>query len=201
MNVYWEFLSRPSSPNSTTRGIDVLPFFTRDVLVLTAFFSSIYLLTNLLLTTLWPTWHRSLERRKRSELPSYVLCLAHHFVAVPTAWYRVTMDWYTSPADVLGIDYAPLTATIAPWCIAYLITDTIFYALPEVMRGKFDYITHHVLVLSLVMSSLYGPGSLLRYIPLLLISDTTNIFFNLAWLLRLVGMRGSFVVSVCGTTY
>ena len=194
MNAYWEFLSRPTSAISTTRGIDVLPFFTRDVVILTAFFSSIYLLTNVLLTTLWPNWHRSLEQRKRSELPSYVLCLVHHFVAVPTAWYRVTQDWYHP--STIEIDYAPLTATIAPWCIAYLITDTIFYALPEVMRGKFDYITHHVLVLSLVISSLFGPGSLLRYIPLLLISDSTNIFFNLAWLLRLVGMRGSFVVLV-----
>ena len=194
MNAYWEFLSRPSSTNSTTRGIDVLPYFTRDVLLLTVFFSSIYLLTNVLLTTLWPTWHRSLDQRKRSELPSYILCLVHHFVAVPTAWYRVTADWYQPLA--VEIDYAPITATIAPWCIAYLITDTLFYALPEVLRGKFDYIMHHILVLSLVISSLFGPGSLLRYIPLLLISDTTNIFFNLAWLLRLVGMRGSFVVTV-----
>ena len=194
MNAYWEFLSRPSSTNSTTRGIDVLPYFTRDVLLLTVFFSSIYLLTNVLLTTLWPTWHRSLDQRKRSELPSYILCLVHHFVAVPTAWYRVTADWYQPLA--VEIDYAPITATIAPWCIAYLITDTLFYALPEVLRGKFDYIMHHILVLSLVISSLFGPGSLLRYIPLLLISDTTNIFFNLAWLLRLVGMRGSFVVLV-----
>ncbi len=197
VTIYWDFLRRPSPSSSSTRGFEVLPKLPRDVLLLTAFFSAVFLLAKFVAISLWPTWYRSLPRRKQLEFPSYILCLVHHFVAVPTAWYRVRADFLQTEADLLTVDYAPLTATIAPWCIAYLITDGLFYAIPEALKGKLDMLAHHVLVLFLVASSLYGPGSILRFIPHLLISDTTNIFFNLAWLFRLAGWNGSTIVAVC----
>lgn len=62
------------------------------------------------------------------------------------------------------------------------------------MKGKYEYIIHHTLTLFLVISSLFGNGEILRFIPHLLISDTTNIFFNIAWIMRLFGGKGSTVV-------
>lgn len=197
ITIYWEFLRRPSPSSSSTRGIEVLPKFYRDTLFLTLFFSAVFILTKFVAISKWSTWYKSLPRRKQLEFPSYVLCLVHHFVAVPTAWYRVTSDFIQTENDLLTVDYAPLTATITPWCVAYLVADGLFYAIPEALRGKFDMLAHHILVLVLVLSSMYGPGSILRFIPHLLISDTTNIFFNIAWLLRLVGWKGSTVVTVC----
>jgi TLC domain len=196
--VYIAFLNRPSSNGSITTGVDVLPHLYQNTVLLTLFFSGIFLFTTQIVRNVWSSWYASLGKRKQHELPSYVLCLVHHFVAVPWAWYRVYCDFHLSAEAAASINYAPITAIIAPWCIAYLITDTIFYAIPELLKGKLEYMIHHILVLFLVISSLYGPGSLLRFIPHLLLSDTTNIFFNTAWLLRLSeSTKESFLVKFC----
>ena len=195
LDVYWAFLNRPPSSSSTTTGIDVLPNLTRDVVVLILIFSVIYVIINPIISNLLSTKYSALSERKKEELPSYILCLVHHFVAVPVAWLNIYADYNLTSEAAQSIDYAPITAVIAPWCIAYLMTDTIFYAIPEARLGKFEYIVHHFLTLFLVTSSLFGPGSILRFIPHLLISDTTNIFFNVAWLIRLFGGQGSIFLT------
>lgn len=40
------------------------------------------------------------------------------------------------------------------------------------------------------------PGSYERAVPHFLICETTNIFFNLAWILRAVGYKNSFVTMI-----
>eukprot|EP01034_Spumella_vulgaris_P034368 gene34368-42384_t len=47
----------------------------------------------------------------------------------------------------------------------------------------------------LVLSTLFAQGSLNRFIPHLLICDTTNIFFNTAWLMRTAGLKDHPVVT------
>lgn len=193
--IYWSFLNRPASLSSTTTGIEVLPNLLRDTAFLTSVFSLIYVIITPVASNLLSKKYTALPKRKKDELPSYVLCLIHHIVAVPVAWSNVYADFNLTNEAAQNIDYAPLTAIIAPWCIAYLITDTMFFALPEAFVGKFEYITHHILTLILVISSLFGPGSTLRFIPHLLISDTTNIFFNTAWLIRAMGGQGFFFLN------
>ena len=195
LNAYWRFLNRPPSPSSITTGIDVLPNLSRDIVLLIIIFSVIYVIINPILSNLLSTKYSDISMRKRKELPSYILCLVHHIVAVPVAWFNIYADFNLSWEAAQGIDYAPITAVIAPWCIAYLMTDTIFFAIPEARLGKFEYIIHHALTLFLVTSSLFGPGSILRFIPHLLISDTTNIFFNTAWLIRLFHGERSIILT------
>jgi hypothetical protein len=193
---YWAFLNRPSSPSSTTRGIEALPNLFRDTVFLVIIFSITFSLITPIVSRISSEKYLALTKRKKHELPSYVLCLIHHIVAVPFAWSSLYVDFNLSSEAAQNIDYAPITAVIAPWCIAYLISDTLLFALPEAFEGKFDYVTHHFLTLFLVLSSLVGPGSILRFIPLFLISDTTNLYFNTAWLMRLFGWKDSTAVMI-----
>ena len=66
------------------------------------------------------------------------------------------------------------------------------------VNHKFDYLLHHVCTLILVMFTIMAEdGSICKFIPLLLLCDTTNIFFNSAWLLRLIpNYRESFIVKI-----
>jgi TLC domain len=194
LQSYWLFLNRPSSVLSSNTGFDSLPYFLRDTAFFTALFSSIFLLVNPLLSFFFLRKFNDFPHRKKKELPSYVLCLVHHIVAVPFAWRNIINDLSLGNEAAAMVDYAPITAIIAPWCVAYLVADTMFFAVPEALAGKFEYIIHHLLTLFLVTSSLCASGSILRFIPHLLISDTTNIFFNTAWLIRLFGGRRSFVL-------
>jgi TLC domain len=194
LQSYWLFLNRPSSALSVTTGFDSLPNFLRDTALFTALFSLVFLLVNPLLSAFFLRKFNDFPPRKKKELPSYVLCLVHHIVAVPFAWRNIINDINLEDEAAAMVDYAPITAIIAPWCIAYLVTDTMFFAVPEALAGKFEYIIHHFLTLFLVTSSLFAPGSILRFIPHLLISDTTNIFFNTAWLLRLFGGKRTFAL-------
>lgn len=194
MRSYWMFLNRPASVLSVTSGISSLPNFLRDTSSFAVLFSLIFLLVNPLLSTLFARKFSGFPERKKKELPSYVLCLVHHIVAVPFAWRKIVTDMNLGEEAAAMVDYAPITAIIAPWCIAYLIADTTFFAIPEALTGKFEYIIHHFLTLFLVASSLFAPGSILRFIPHLLISDTTNIFFNTAWLIRLFGGKRTFIL-------
>jgi TLC domain len=192
---YWNFLNRPAPSSSVTTGIEALPNVVRDTVLLTAFFSALFVAITPIVSVILKDRFSALPRRKKHELPSYILCLVHHVVAVPVAWSHIYNDFNLTSEAVQIIDYAPITATIAPWCMAYLIADMMFFAIPEALVGKFEYILHHVLTLFLVISSLFAPGSILRFIPHLLISDTTNIFFNSAWLIRLLGGKGSILLS------
>ena len=65
------------------------------------------------------------------------------------------------------------------------------------MNGVSEYIIHHVFSLWMIFGLLMAPGQLTRFFPHILISDTTNIFFNIAWLLRLAGFRGNPIVTFC----
>lgn len=194
LNIYWSFMNRPAPESSSTSGIEALPHLLRDTALLSIMFSLFFLVITPIVSAVWSKSYFNLPKRKRQELPSYIVCLIHHLVAVPFAWQKVYNDFNLSTEAAQTIDYAFVNAIIAPWCIAYLITDSIFFAIPEMTAGKFEYIIHHFLVLSLVVSSLYCSGSILRFIPHLLISDTTNLFFNTAWLLRLFGGKDSFIV-------
>ena len=187
---YRNFLNRPAPPSSITTGIQALPNVVRDTLLLIAFFSVIYVIITPIASAILKDKFSALPRRKKHELPSYILCLIHHFVAVPVAWYHIYNDFNLTGEAALTIDYAPITATIAPWCIAYIVTTMMFFAVSEALVGKVEYTIHHFLTLFLVVSSLFAPGSILRFIPHLLISDTTNTFLNTVWLISLLGGKG-----------
>jgi hypothetical protein len=192
--IYWEYLSRPPPPQPAPTGFDVMPNFYRDTAIWVSIFSLLFLLVPYISRSLFPAWYANLDKRKRKEYPSYAVCLYHHACLVPRAWLHIYHDLLISTAQSHAINYAAKEAVLAPFCIAYLVSDTLFFALAEALHGKFEFVIHHVMTIYLVASSVSAPGEITRYIPHLLICDTSNLFFNTAWLLRLYGYRDTAIV-------
>jgi len=182
---YWGFLNRPP-PIAPGRGIEGIPHLWRDSALLFLGFSFAFVTLPSLLSRLFPKWYASLDEKKKREIPSYVVCMIHHFYVVPRSWYHIYLDLQLQGEAALLVDYAPLEAVVSPVCIGYLAADTLFYALPNL---SVEYMVHHTLTLFLVWKGINAPSYIVRFIPHLLICDTTQIFFNTAWLLRLAGWR------------
>jgi hypothetical protein len=193
---YWNFMTRKLPTHETIRGIDAIPNFESKVLVWTLFFTVVFFIIPMIAKIVAPSWHASLPARKQREYPAYMVCLIHHGFMVPRAWVHIYSDALRSAAELSVIHYANVEATIAPFCLGYLLGDTICFAIPEVIRGNLEYIIHHVLVSWLVVASLFSSGHMTRFIPHLLLSDTTNIFFNTAWLLRTFGYQDTPIVTI-----
>ena len=198
INMYWEFVTRPPSTIPTPSGLELLPNFIQDSLIWTVIFSLFFIAIPFFIKNFSFTWYESLEKRKKIELPSYCVCLIHHYFMVPRAWIHVFNDFILPINQYNLINYSLIEAKIAPFCMGYLISDTLFYALPQLINEmKYEYIIHHILTIYLVYCTISSnSGTINRFIPHLLICDTTNIFFNTAWLLRLTSMKNSLLVTI-----
>lgn len=194
---YFHFITRPLplAEVAGPTGYESIPDFLSKSIFWSAFFVLLNILVPLILKNVFTRWYASLDPRKRHELPSFVVCLVHHFAMVPTAWLHIYNDYQLTPAQAAVVHYGPIEAVVAPFCIGYLVGDTLCFAIQEALALKFEYIIHHTLTLWLVVSTLFSTGGLNRFIPHLLICDTTNIFFNTAWLMRTVGMKGHPIVT------
>lgn len=192
---YIQYVFRNVPPHEEIRGIDVLPHFPAKIALWSLFFCILHLSIPPITSALFPKWYASLDERKRREYPAYLACLAHHFAMVPRAWLHVIQDFYRPESALLTVQYAPLEATISAFCFGYFIGDTLCYAIPQMWRKEYEFIVHHVLTMWIMSSAIYSPGHFCRYIPHLLLADTTNIFFNVAWLLRLAGWQNHWFVT------
>lgn len=190
---YWAFLSRP--PPSLNSGIESLPTLLQDSIAWTIAFSLGFELAKWILRAASKKWTDSMSAEKKFEWPSFAVCLLHHLRVVPLACLWIYQDFLLSPEDALTVDYTKKEAQIASFCIGYLVADTIYFTFWEVLKGSYAMFIHHSLILFLVLSTLFGDGSLCRFIPHLLICDATGIPFNLAFLLRTMGMRDSILVK------
>ena len=192
---YWKYLS--ASVPASKSGMSHMPFFVRDTVALTCVFTMLYTVVPVIFKLSFTRWFYKLDKKKQEDFPAYAVCLIHHFLLVPRSWYHVIID-FTRGNNVI-YDYGANEAIVAPICVGYLLSDTICYAINEVMtHNKYDYLIHHICTLVLVMFTLMAEdGSICKFIPLLLLCDTTNIFFNSAWLLRLIpNYRESFIVKI-----
>lgn len=191
---YWKYLSKPLK--ETPAGITYMPNFYQNTIVMTLLFSCMYIIVPLLVKIIYNDWYYKLDKKKQEDLPSFIVCLFHHFLLVPRSWYHVINDFNNGNSN---IEYAPIEVIVSPICLGYLISDTIFYAINELFaHNKFDYIVHHVCTVILALFTIFAEdGSICKFIPLLIICDTTNIFFNCAWLFRLTPeWRQSSIVKV-----
>ena len=195
-HTYWRFLNRQPDPNVVwKRGIEEYPNFFYDSLCWGVFFTGLFLVTSAVLRTLWPKWYNSLTPKKQKELPSYVVCLVHHFVRVPGGWINIFRDFYRTEAESAALNYPFMEASVGPFCMGYFIGDLVCFALIEAFHGELEYAVHHVVIISIISASVFQHPFLCRWIPHLLICDTTNIFFNCAWLLRTVGLKDTLLVQ------
>ena len=182
---WWEFLQRPR-PLTTTTGMDALGLerFLYESAFWIVLFSTLFLAVPRLSKALAPKWYDSLQKGHRRDLPSYAVCMVHHFYLVPRSWYRIWID-YNLPASMWAMrDYGPLEAIVSPFCIGYLVADSICYAIPNF---SVEYIIHHVLTISIVLAGVNSNNYIGRFIPHLLVSDTTQLLYNTSWLLKRVG--------------
>lgn len=192
---YWSFITRELPTSETPIGIETVPHFYYKTVLWSLFFCALNFVVPFLAKRMFPKWYGSLSDKDQREFPSYAVCLIHHVIMVPIAWVRIYHDVMLSSEMAAIVDYATAEAGVGPFCIGYLVGDTLCFATQEALALRFEFIVHHFLTISLVMTAIFGPGNLLRYIPHLLICDTTNIFFNSAWLLRRCGLKGSFFVT------
>ena len=198
---YWNFISRELPSNPYPTAMEVIPDFVRKTVLWSLFFSILHIAFPFIARTFFPKWFSNLSARDRKDIGSYVVCTVHHLAMVPLAWVHIYRDFLISAEAAPLVQYAVVEASVAPFVIGYLAGDTICYAIPEMFHLRFEFIVHHVLTLYLIVTSLTGPGYFCRYIPHLIICDTTNIFFNFAWLLRRVGMKGSSLVTALEVTF
>jgi hypothetical protein len=198
---YWSFLSRELPTSALPTALDVTPDFYRKTILWSLFFSILHIVSPFVFRNLFGKWHTSLTARDRKDLPSYVVCTIHHLAMVPTAWYHIYQDTLLSPQLSLLADYALIESSVAPFVIGYLVGDTVCYAIPEMFQLRFEFMVHHVLTLYLIFSCLGGPGYFCRFIPHLIVCDTTNILFNSAWLLRRCGFKDTSLVAVLEVTF
>eukprot|EP01040_Poterioochromonas_malhamensis_P000210 gene210-220_t len=197
MNVYIDFVYRKLPSHHSPTGFNVIDNFYLIVAGWTLIFVAWYYLFDYLGKRLFPVWYKQLPERKRREFPVYAMCLVHHFVVVPRAWIHVFQDFFRFPNDLSDILYVYLEAPMVPFSFGYLLGDTLVYALPELFKvGTYDYLLHHVLSSWLLVNAMSSSGHMMRYTPHLIICDTTNILFNIAWLLRTSEIfRGSSIVK------
>lgn len=189
--TYIEFLLRPR-PENAPRSVDMIPNFFPDTLMWSIIFIAGMLVVPHVASFLSPKWYEELDVKKKRELPSYVVSMSHHLRVVPIAWMYIYRDYAASSSDEVDFNY--LLQVLAPFLVGFIIADTVCYAIPQLFHNSYEYFIHHVLALWLIYPFLYGPGSVARFYCHVVICETTNMFFNSAWLLRSMGYRDSAVV-------
>jgi len=194
---YWKFISRIPDFEIPS-GMQLLPNLYRDTALWSIFFTIVMLAVPYLFKKYCAKWFSSLDDRKQLEFPPYFVSMFHHCTMVPVAWYYIYKD--TQLTDYSGgntVDYQLFVGLVVPFCTGFIVADTLCFAIHQAVRGVPEYIIHHVLTLWMIFSLLCAPGQLSRFFPHMLICDTTNIFFNTAWLMRLAGYRGHPLVTAC----
>lgn len=191
---YYHLVSR-SPANALPKPVLIFPNFYEHSAAWSVAFTIFSFMIPITAKNLFPKWYKSLDPKKQKEVPTYMMCLAHHLVQVPWAWYAVLYDFTLSDEVVSSIEYPFLNMGAGAFFIGYTIGDTLSFSMWEAFQGKFEYMIHHVLILSMIYVTVEGgDGQVTKWIPHLLLCDTTNIFFNTAWLLRTMDLRDSAVV-------
>lgn len=191
--IYWKFMNHAKLDERQPTMVDIAPDFVVHTAICTAVFVVLMYLVPLILKTVCATWYNSLADKKKEEVPAYLSSMLHHLTVVPMAWFFIYHDFVTAgsnPADLtLFLRFA------IPFCTGFIFADTIFFAIPLATRGNMEYIIHHILAVWMIYTLFTGSGHFFRYFPHIIICDTTNAVFNIAWFLRLTGWKDSSVVS------
>ena len=79
----------------------------------------------------------------------------------------------------------------------YLVADILFSCPGEVRRGNYENLVHHTIGFGLIFFlSVNSHPHTSRYIPHVLLTELSTIFFTIAWLLRSAGWRHSKLVAL-----
>lgn len=151
-NIYLNYLHR-TPPLHNEKGINQ-PNFLEQLLFWFTLFSALFLLIPIISKKYFATWYNRIDEKKVKELETYVICLFHHISVVPIAWFYIYQDFNMTLEQVAKFDYAVSYSAIAPFCIAYLCSDGLFFALPDALKGSPAMLVHHFVTILLVSLTL-----------------------------------------------
>lgn len=179
----------------TTSVLALQPTFFTDLVIYSIAFIVIYVLAATLPARIAPKWYTSDEViKKRSEIPSFTISLAHHLVVVPLAIFLLCEDWNRDDSAAHENDYLEDGSVVVAFTFAYFIVDTLLYAVPEAIKGKTEYLYHHFLALLLISAAIFCDNIIGKFYAHILICELSTVLFTAAWFMRLAGYRGSSIV-------
>lgn len=185
---YVDFIFRPPPPNQALS----LSQTSDDILLLSLCSFAAFSVACMLLPHVLRRYTTHLDdQQKRAELPVYICSLLHHLVVVPCAFLSILRDYNSTEAP----NYVVLNGWWIPFSFGYLLADTLFYAIGAAAHGQVETLFHHILGGGLFYLAYICPGHILRFVPHILMCESSAICFNSAWLLRnICGYRDGFII-------
>ena len=150
---------------------------------------------------IWPSWWNNLPEAKQREFPGYAGSCIHHYVVSPFCTYSIVKDFLefnstgiTFPSNHL--DFFFTCTGLMPFVLGYFLADTIVNILPDALKGNPLYLAHHgVSAFTIVTLLTSAVGSTTQIFPLMMACELSSVFFNTAWCMRAMGMKGNPVVK------
>ena len=187
--------------NNSNHIIDVYPLYYYYCLFSALFFISLNILLPIFIERKYPIFYKSLNDRKRRELATYSSCLFHHLIVVPIGFISIIKDIYRTSSDLHEFDYIRSEGFIIPYCFGYLVGDTFFLAIQECFNGKPSLFFHHILTFGLVAYASICPSQILRFIPYLLICETSSIFLVIGWFYKCAELFTNRINQICDISF
>lgn len=174
-------------------GIDFSLLFNERTLLFTLYFSLIHGGLWYCLPMVFPTWWKSLAPKKHREMVPCIANLFHHFVVAPAGLYIAYRHYFV--ASKVTTEEIVL---VSPFCFGYLIADTLFFALPQLLQGKYDYMIHHLLGIYLIGAAFSATNpDVLIVAAHLMISELSTIVLNIGMVLRKTSYKDSSIITLC----
>jgi len=186
----------PSPFEIMPTGYELVPKVSRSIYIWSVVITLMMIGTKYAASAMFPKWYNGLSARKKEEFPAYFVSIFHHFTLVPISYYYIYKEYVSDPTTEV-MDYSNFLGIVVPIATGFIVGDTICFAFGQLLIGKSEYMLHHILAVWMIYALLAGPGELTRLYPHIMIADTTNIFFNTAWLLRLTEWKNHPIVNIC----
>lgn len=179
-----------ASQTPTSEGISDLAFWN---VTYTVWFCFLNWSLPKFIANFFPKFYNGLDEKKRAELPSYAAGMFHHLVVAPAAFYMIYTDYITPKDKYSNMDYSKefYGLHLVTYAFGYIMADTLFFTIPEIMKGQWQYAIHHIAALGLYWGLLSTEGAILRYVPHFMICESSNAIFNTSWFVRSGGGRDS----------
>ena len=180
---WFTFLLAPPPPLPQYEGSNVLaliPDFALQSTLKTALLVALSLgLPPLVFSRLLP----ALDTKTSYKLAGWVSALVHHTIVVAVSVRCLYLEYAHSRVDIGGM------LDGVTWTVAYLANDTLTTALPDALRGQYDYLFHHALsiVMTAITVCLYPP-KLLRLAPHLWLCEVSAYGLGLSWVCQKFGL-------------
>lgn len=123
-------------------------------------------------------------------LQPYIASIMHHIINVTLSVTYIYNDWNLNASERANVDYTKAHSKIIVLCLGYFVQDFFLYAIP---KGDVTYIIHHASVIFVIVLCLQlymdMHGFFFKYVTYMMMTETSSIFFSVAWVLRTFGIQ------------